>query len=256
MTYAGYERYVAIGDSSTEGLDDPDGRGGYVGWADRFAARIAVAQGTLQYANLAVRGRHTREVLEEQLEPAVRMRPSVATVFSGTNDVVSRRFELRDLAADIEELQGTLTGAGATVLTITLPDLTPVMPMAHRLAPRVLALNDAVRTAARRTGAIVVDLAAHPMASDARLWSDDRLHANTLGHTRIAHALAHALGVRGADDSWMAPLPYLAPLTRGDRIAREWRWVRDYLAPWVWRHARGISSGDGVTAKRPVLTSV
>ena len=177
MTYAGYERYVAIGDSSTEGLDDPDGRGGYVGWADRFAARIAVAQGTLQYANLAVRGRHTREVLEEQLEPAVRMRPSVATVFSGTNDVVSRRFDLRALAADVEELQGTLTGAGATVLTITLPDLTPVMPMAHRLAPRVLALNDAVRTAARRTGAIVVDLAAHAMASDPRLWSDDRLHA-------------------------------------------------------------------------------
>lgn len=184
------------------------------------------------------------------------MQPSVATVFSGTNDVVSRRFDLRTLATDIEEIQGTLRAAGATVLTITLPDLSPVMPLARWLAPRVLALNDAVRIAAARTGTIVVDLAAHPMASDPRLWSDDRLHANAVGHTRIAHALAHALGVPGADDSWMLPLPTLPARTGTQRVADEWRWVRQYLAPWLWRHARGISSGDSVTAKRPTLESV
>ena len=32
-----FSRYVAIGDSTTEGLDDPDGAGGYRGWADRLA---------------------------------------------------------------------------------------------------------------------------------------------------------------------------------------------------------------------------
>src|SRR6185436_10937152 len=31
------ERYVAIGDSSTEGLDDPRSAGGFRGWADRLA---------------------------------------------------------------------------------------------------------------------------------------------------------------------------------------------------------------------------
>ena len=30
-------RYVAIVDSSTEGLDDPDGAGGWRGWSDRLA---------------------------------------------------------------------------------------------------------------------------------------------------------------------------------------------------------------------------
>lgn len=63
-----FERYVALGDSTVEGLDDPDGRGGYRGWANRLAERIATEPGELLYANLAVRGRKTREVLEEQLE--------------------------------------------------------------------------------------------------------------------------------------------------------------------------------------------
>ena len=60
-----FERYVALGDSSTEGLDDPDGRGGYRGWADRLAERIAAHQGGLAYANLGVRGRCAREVRAE-----------------------------------------------------------------------------------------------------------------------------------------------------------------------------------------------
>ena len=48
-----FERYVAIGDSTAEGLDDPDGRGGYRGWANRlerfaatYACRSAVKGGT------------------------------------------------------------------------------------------------------------------------------------------------------------------------------------------------------------------
>jgi hypothetical protein len=40
-----FHRYVAIGDSSTEGLVDPDGAGGYRGWADRLAQLIAQSPG-------------------------------------------------------------------------------------------------------------------------------------------------------------------------------------------------------------------
>ena len=89
-----FERYVALGDSSTEGLDDPDGLGGYRGWSRRLAERIASGQGGLLYANLAVRGRTTGEIREQQLVPALALRPDLATVFSGTNDLVSRRFDV------------------------------------------------------------------------------------------------------------------------------------------------------------------
>src|SRR5678815_443272 len=93
-----FARYVAIGDSSTEGLDDPDGQGGYRGWANRLAERVAAAQSSpLLYANLAVRGRTTRQILTQQLEPALALRPDLVTLFSGTNDVVKPRFDAHEV---------------------------------------------------------------------------------------------------------------------------------------------------------------
>ncbi|MGE0442443.1 MAG: SGNH/GDSL hydrolase family protein [Gemmatimonadales bacterium] len=256
MTTPPIRRYVAIGDSSTEGLDDPDGRGGYRGWANRLAELVAAWQGGLLYANLGIRGKRTGEILAEQLEPALAMQPDLVTVFSGTNDVVGRRFEIAPVAADIETLQSRLTGAGATVLTFTLPDLRPVMPLAALVTERVEALNEAIRAAARKSGAIVVDIARHPVASDPRLWSLDRLHANAVGHARIAQALAEALGVPGAGSGWSEPLPPQPRPGLTRRIAAEMRWTADHLVPWVWRHLRGRSSGDGITAKRPELVPV
>lgn len=251
-----FERYVAIGDSSTEGLDDPDGQGGFRGWANRLAERIASVQGSLLYANLGIRGRRTRQILDGQLEPALAMQPDLVTVFSGTNDVVSRGFDPGTVARDMEAIQRALIGAGATVLTFTLPDLTPVMPLARWIAPRVHALNDALRSAANASGTILVDFAIYPMASDPRLWSLDRLHANAAGHARIAAALADALALPGATGDWRAPLPDVTSPTLGQQLAAEWTWGRDHLFPWIWRHLRGRSSGDGREPKRPRLLPV
>jgi lysophospholipase L1-like esterase len=251
-----FARYVAIGDSSTEGLDDPDGRGGYRGWANRLAERIATAQGSLLYANLGVRGRRTRRIREEQLEPALAMRPDLVTLFSGTNDVIGGRFDADAVAADMEAMQRALIASGATVLTFTLPDLGPVMPLARLASSRVLALNAALRDVAARSGAILVDVALHAVASDPRLWSPDRLHANAEGHARIAQALAHALGLPDADASWTEPLAAIPPRAGIVRFAAELDWARRYFVPWAWRHLRGHSSGDGRTAKRPVLQAL
>lgn len=234
-TWRRFERYVAIGDSSTEGLDDPDEAGGYRGWSRRLAQRIADVQGSLAYANFGVRGKTTREILDEQLAPALALRPDLATVFSGTNDVVSRRFDAEAVSRDMEAMQRALIDAGATVLTFTLPDLTPVMPIARLIAPRIRVLNEAIRAASARSGAILLDFAVHPVGSDARLWSDDRIHANAIGHARIADALAHALGLPGTDDSWSHPFPQTALKSRWQWIAAEIRWTRRHLLPWILR---------------------
>ncbi|MBZ0113316.1 MAG: SGNH/GDSL hydrolase family protein [Thermoanaerobaculia bacterium] len=249
-----YQRYVAIGDSSTEGLDDPDGQGGYRGWADRLAGCLAgVNGGSILYANLGIRGRKTRAILDEQLEPALAMRPDLVTVFAGTNDVVSKHCDLDGVVRDLSTLHRTLVATGATVLSFTLPNLTPVLPAAKRLAPKVDALNAALREITREAGSVLVDFAAHPVASDARLWSEDRLHANAQGHQRIADALAHALDLPGTDPSWQDPLPDRLPLNWGRRVGNDLVWIQRYLLPWLWRHAWGRSSGDGITAKRPDL---
>jgi lysophospholipase L1-like esterase len=247
-----FPRYVAIGDSSTEGLIDPDGRGGYRGWSRRLAQRIADAQGGLLYANLAARGLTTRQILDAQLEPALALKPDLATVFSGTNDVIARQFDPEAFGRDTETMQRALADAGATVLTFTLPDLTPLMPLARRIAPRILALNERLREVSRGTGAVLVDFAALPVATDRRLWHPDRIHANSPGHARIAAALAHALDLPGADGSWSEPL---APLREGaiESAAREWFWRARYLLPWLVLRAAGAGAAPRAPEVRAVL---
>jgi lysophospholipase L1-like esterase len=252
-----FARYVAIGDSSTEGLDDPDGAGHYRGWADRLASHVAASQAEpLLYANLAVRGLKTRQILEQQLAPALAMRPDLASVFTGTNDLIRRRVDLASVLRDIQRMQQALRDLEATVLTFTMPDLAEVIPGASRLRPRLAAFNDGVRASCAATGTRLVDLALHPVAGDPRLWSEDRLHANTLGHTRIAAGLAQALGLERFDDSWAAPLPPRARGTNGARVATELRGTRRYQVPWLIRRLSGASSGDGILPKRPTLTPV
>jgi GDSL-like Lipase/Acylhydrolase family len=184
------------------------------------------------------------------------MKPDLATVTGGTNDVLRQRFEPRAFQDDLESMQKALVDQGAAVLTFTLPDLRPVMPLARILGDRVLVLNDAIRAACARSGAIVCDLAAFPVASDPRLWSDDRLHANSIGHARIADALAYHLALPGADRSWALPLPDPRVTTFADVVGAELAWGRRHLLPWIWRHLQGKSSGDGRGPKRPSLSPV
>lgn len=246
-----FERYVAVGDSSTEGLEDPDGAGGYRGWATRLAERLAAAQGGLLYANLAVRGKLARQIREEQLGPALDLRPDLATVFAGSNDLLERRFDPAAVAEDVAHLQRAFVAAGAVVLTFTLPDLTGVMPFGRLLSRRVRALNDALRRASALSGARLVDFAAHPVGSDRRMWSEDRFHANAEGHARIAAALAQALGLPGADGAWSRPLPTADPQGRLARWVEDLRWCRRYLLPRA-RPAAAAAPGP----KRPRLEPV
>jgi lysophospholipase L1-like esterase len=251
-----FSRYVAIGDSTVEGLDDPDGHGGYRGWANRLAEKLAAIQGGVLYANLGIRGRTTRQIREEQLGPALAMKPDLAIVVSGTNDLLRPSFDATALREDMEAMQRAFVDIGATVLTFTLPDLTPVMPLARIFRGRLLKMNDAVREAALRSGALVCDFARYPVASDPRLWSDDRLHANSVGHARMAEALASTLGLPGTNEEWSKPLDGSPPSGFAAFVGAEIAWGRKHFMPWVWRHLRGRSSGDGVRAKLPELTKI
>ncbi len=248
-----FERYVALGDSSTEGLDDPDGAGGYRGWANRLAEQVAQAQGGLLYANLAVRGKRSREIRAEQLAPALALQPDLATVFAGSNDILEPGFNADKLRAELEAMFAALAAQNAVVLTFTLPDLVGVLPIGRCLAPRVRAMNAAIRAAAAATGARVVDFAAHPAGSDPRLWSADRFHVNAEGHARIAAALAQSLGLPGTDSTWQLPLsarPAPGPWTR---LAESWSWYRHHLLPHVWPARPAPGSGQ---PKRPRLAPV
>jgi lysophospholipase L1-like esterase len=225
------------------------------GWADRLARHVAEAQGApLLYANLAVRGRKTRELVEQQLAPALAMRPDLVTVFSGTNDVIRSGFDLDAVLTDLRTMHRAFRETGATVLTITMPDLSDVAPFARRIAPRLAAFNAGVRALCAESGVLLLDVAQHPVATDRRLWHEDRLHANSEGHRRIAAGLAHVLGVPGFDGAWTEPLSPGAADSLVQRAHREIRWAHKYFLPWVLRRLTRRSSGDAIVAKRPHLT--
>ena len=248
-----FQRYVAIGDSSTEGLQDPDGLGGYRGWANRLAERVAQAQGGLLYANLGVRGKRSRDIREEQLGPALAMKPDLATVFAGSNDILERGFDAGKLRAELRCMMAALVRGKAVVLTFTLPDLTGVMPIGRYLAPRVRAMNDTIREAAASTGTRLIDFAAYPVGSDPRLRSEDRFHVNAEGHARIAAALAQALGLPGTDDAWQQPLPERSARSRWTRMAESWSWYRHHLLDRLWP---GSPVEGQCHPKRPRLEAV
>ncbi|MEU8841013.1 SGNH/GDSL hydrolase family protein [Streptomyces roseus] len=249
-----YLRYVALGDSQTEGLGDGDDATGLRGLADRLAEQLALHSPGLAYANLAVRGRLAGQVRAEQLAPALALKPDLATVVAGVNDVPRPRFDADEVAGHLEAMFAALTSQGARVMTLTFPDLGRITPLARPLAPRVSALNDRIRAAGERHGVVVVETGHHPVVTDPRLWSEDRLHASPLGHERIAASLAYALHLPGSDDSWTHPLP--PDGAPRPTLAAELRWAAGFLGPWVGRRLRGRSSGDARTAKRPELLPV
>lgn len=250
-----YSRYVALGDSQTEGLLDGDEVRGYRGWADRLAGHLAAIDPSLRYANLAVRGQLAHQVRSSQLVAAVALRPDLATVMAGVNDMLRRRFDAVEVVSHLESMFAELVGIGARVVTVTFPDPARMVPAARFLTARTAALNAQIRAAADRHGVTVVDLSPYPVCTDPRLWSADRLHLNTLGHTRLAGAVAHALELPG-NAEWAEPLAPQAKLALRRRVETELRWTASFVGPWLVRRIRGRSSGDGRVAKRPRLSSI
>lgn len=251
-----YARYVAVGDSQTEGVGDGDDQRGHRGWADRLAEELAALNPEFRYANLAVRGKLIGEVHAEQLRPAIEMEPDFATVVAGLNDVLRTEYDGDAVLAHLERMIGELTEAGAHVATVTYPDIGEIAPIARRWQPRLAEFNARVREIAAKHGATVVEADRHPVCADRRIWSHDRLHLNPAGHALLADGFAHALELPGSDDSWSRPLPERRAPGVLRTVAGEIRWAAVFLAPWLWRRITGRSSGDGRTAKRPQLLPV
>ncbi|MFI5955852.1 SGNH/GDSL hydrolase family protein [Cryptosporangium sp. NPDC051539] len=245
--------YVAIGDSFTEGMDDPYGDGTYRGWADLVAGCLAAEADAFRYANLAVRGRLLPAVVDAQVPLAAAMRPDLVTFVAGGNDALRRRFDPVRLAEAYEGAVKRLAASGATVVLFTPADITTNYPAARRyLVPRIDFFLDLIRETAEKYDAHLVDLWADDGFRDRRMWSIDRLHLNESGHRRVAHNVLSVLGL-DCDPEWVAALPAASPEKWLAARRADLQWARVHLAPWVGRRLTGRSSGDTITAKRPDL---
>ena len=248
--------FVALGDSFTEGLDDARAdQDGYRGWADRFAERLAAHQPGLRYANLAVRGKLLRQVVEEQVPAAIAMAPDLVSFAAGGNDMLRFRADPDVLARSFDEAVRTLLMAGCRVMLFTGFD--PRFPVLRLLRGRVAAFNMHLRTIARQHQCHVVDLWAMNVLRDPRAWSADRLHLTPDAHRRVALRACEVMGVP-VSENWRAPWPAAGITSSGTTAwltARrmDLHWAQAHAAPWVARRVRGVSSGDGLPPKLPEL---
>jgi lysophospholipase L1-like esterase len=251
-----FTRYVAIGDSQTEGLWDGDDSTGLLGFADRLAATLDALYPGLQYANLAVRGRRVGDVLNEQLPEALSMGADLITVCVGMNDATLPGSAFERALVDLDLLYARLAQSGATVVTTTFPNVAKTLPVGRLLATRIIRINAAIRSAAKQYGFGLVDLYAAPSMTERDTWSTDRLHASTKGHVLFAAAAAEALELPGSNHDWAHAAGSGAAPGAGARTFAQLQWTRNMLVPWIWRHLRGRSAGDGRAPKRPHLQSV
>ena len=248
--------FVAIGDSFTEGLDDPaagDGPG-FRGWADRVAERFATLRPEFRYANLAIRGRRLDQILDEQLPRALELRPELVSLAGGTNDVLRPKVDLDRLGSRFEEAVQQLRENGSQVVLFQSVDPSPRSRLIGSALPRIKALTTIVEEIADRHQCSIVKLWGARVLAHPTMWSEDRLHLSSAGHERVAGALLEALGL--GDHSWATQPEPAALLPRHHRLAADVRWGRQYLAPWVGRRIRGVSSGDGLAPKYAELTPV
>ena len=150
---AGRERcfgLVALGDSITAGVGDtvgPDAVHG-PGWA----AHLATVLGAEVFTNLATNGARSSDVAGTQLAAAAALRPRLATVLVGGNDVLRSDFDARRTLLDLHRCVSELCRAGTDVVLVQLPviglfELSPRL-VRHVMRRRVASVNAAVEEVA------------------------------------------------------------------------------------------------------------
>ncbi len=246
-----WRRFVALGDSFTEGLDDPEPRnaGGYRGWADRAAEELSIGVPEFAYANLAVRGQLVHEVVDSQLGPALALKPDLVSIQAGGNDLLHPGSDPDKLAAILEEAVVRLRLQGVTVVLFAGPDAGRSTIMGQ-FRTKIAVFNENMRSIAEHHDAIIADLWAMTELHDRRMWGPDRLHPSSLGHHAVAAMVLETLNVPHS----------LLPLTPKPLPEKSWRqaragdlvWAREYLMPWVIRGIRRESPSNGFGPKRPI----
>lgn len=245
-----WRRFVAVGDSFTEGVGDPDPTtpGALRGWADRVAEVLSAQVDDFAYANLAVRGKLIGQITADQIEPAVALHPDLVSICAGGNDVIRPGTDPDAIAQQLEDAVARLSSTGAAVVLFTGID-TGFTPVFRPFRGKVAIYNENIRGIADRYDCIVADQWALKTVQDPRFFDDDRLHFNALGHHEVARMVLRALNVPN-DLQAMQPDPFPDRTWREARV-EDLGWAREHLVPWVLRRLRHQSSGDHIEAKRP-----
>lgn len=255
-----YTRFIALGDSFTEGMQDYDVDGQYRGWADRVAEALASQRSGFTYLNLAVRGKLVGQVIEDQVPVALRWIEGAQTLVSfhaGANDLLRPSYDPKNVLPKYQEAVRKLSATGCQLMLFTaIERVARSGKMQDLWHQRFSAFNTVVRDMAEEVGAIVLEATADPDIGSRRFLDKDRLHLNPAGHHRVAQGVLQTIG-GPYDPNWRSDLPALPRRSLLAKIFDDLRWFITFLIPWMSRRIRGVSSGDGRSPKHsaPVTLS-
>jgi lysophospholipase L1-like esterase len=249
---ATFKRFIALGDSMTEGMCDEIIDGKYRGWADRVADVLSQVTPEFTYVNLAVRGKLLQQVIDDQIPAALKLVNENSTLISfhaGANDVIRPNYQPAVAKARYRSAVEKLINSGATILLFTVIDKVEGKGKTAELwHERFSDFNKNVREVAVEFGATLVDSKDAPWLADRRFLAVDRLHLNADGHFRLANAVLEVLALP-FDEKWKIQLPPAPRKSKVTKFLEDSRWIITFVIPWIWRRLRGKSSGDGRVAK-------
>ncbi|MET1052242.1 MAG: SGNH/GDSL hydrolase family protein [Mycetocola sp.] len=250
-----YSRYVALGDSFTEGVGDELPNGLVRGWADFVALGLQESSPEpIGYANLAIRGRKLGPIIAEQLEPALALNPDLLTFNGGGNDIMRPRVSIGWVVDEtVKVVQRALQQPDLQVVVLAGANPSRHLPLGGLMQKRGDQLADAVLTALGALPVTLVNNWADETLTDARYWSSDKLHLNALGHARVGSNVLTALGVP-VPEEW--GVDEVAAAGSGLRSRNTAAYYREFVLPWIGRRVTGRSSGDGREPKRATLLPV
>ncbi|MBS1195606.1 MAG: family lipase [Actinobacteria bacterium] len=200
-------RVVAVGDSSLTcpGLDDLDDA-----WLRRLA-RAYADRHRVELISLGVGGSRAQDVVDGQLAAALALRPDIAVVSVGGNDVI-RGASRPQFAAALGHIVGRLEEASRAVLLIGVGDLGAIPRLPPALRPLLGARSAQLDRVAARVAAAhprtVKTIARGPRVpfapGEAAMFAADMFHASAVGHALMAAATregfdtAYRLAMSGA----------------------------------------------------------
>ena len=199
---APWRHVVALGDSVVQGVREAVRGYRDRSWLDRLGAALTLAEPATRVHNLGRRDLTAAQVRSAQLGPALGLRPDLAIVVAGGNDLLRRSFDPAALHADLVSIIAPLRMAGAEVLTMDLWDITVSEHVDPRrrdvMRERLDAYVSVARAVSVEQGTLHARLRDHPAATDPSVFSSDGLHLNARGHAIVAAGVARRLaaGVR------------------------------------------------------------
>jgi lysophospholipase L1-like esterase len=193
-----WKRFVAIGDSITEGYGmDPVEGVEHLPWVERVARALAAGRPDFEHHNLGWRNLRAAEVRDSQLDRALELEPDLVSIAAGPNDLIAPALDRDQLERDMQPMYAAFAEHGAFVFTFTymnFPDsgLVPEEGAAF-IRERMELLHDAVVALADRYGALVIDLYSDPRTANRAFFSEDLKHANARGQAYVAEQTLNAL---------------------------------------------------------------